>query len=1083
MSDITVAGGTIEHYAGEESVLVLRIYVRRNFTTSAGEALVKGLLDSDVFYKEVNATVLDGVVTYEEFTIDSTEDGSPANSYYIFALYSPAGVRQGDPVYRKIIVPAEPTDTTLGDLAVYSNLPPVVLPATYFTAAQILAMFAGLVNMAIRATTVAFGAVRMSFASEEAGKPTAVENYDPLVRSLRKGADLERYGQTQSGLTAFLAAAAEGATPVELRVTSLVSITENTTIPSYVKIVPSAEGGFTVAATKMLTINSIAHPSVVKQIFFGLGNVVLGANASGGTMRLEWWAAPDTAADISHAIAQVKLSQANGGLAKAGVGTWLFNNWDLPNWPQIEGAGMWDGGVTKKGTVFAPYADSGYMLKVTNAFRGVNLKNFCIDLRGTESCKGIVLEGTSPSSAKAAFLTERISILNNTTDHDTEFEINATDGAWECTEGAIRNCLFVGGSDSKIFSINTVNSQWVIEDNEFICGSGSTPIYLEDTGFTTIRNNSFGGVSGLTDVAVFERDLTGVCTLVIGSPYLNLSAGQFLSTDEGKQITVGAFTSTIKGLVLVDGLANRAHLSANSTINAVSEDGEIAGFAPDADAAACAIHIAGSHRTLNIEGNVDEGFGYFIKHVGGQLEYPLNLRGNKPQGRILVENSCNINSDGNDYLSNQWIDGNPDVQLARLVSHGDTISKTSVNLFNGTPVVVLDEAQLWTDQGSTTYTQSADSFFDGLLKSIRELPLHIAEKTIGGAAGIPLFSVASAKIILGGAATAVQPLIEWGRRHPITKRVDYYYRIGYNYVTGGTEFISNVHAAYRHYRFDAKIKAPAFQTGIITPDPIGDDLADYLPIETDVDSHSKIIVLSTVGGAWHTLSGLALPADPAVPDFELSDLAGLEREIHFQGQEADEYLGGITLAHENVGSLAANRFTCDWGDVINLSHGDRALLRYLPGGGWTVTLLSRETKIVQLAATVTYNNTAALAETPLMLNLGPGAYEIESRIPSTNVAKSLKLDFAGGGATKTSFRGKWESVAAASPVAASVASAATVFEDATVDTADSTYIFKGALVLSAGGTVTPRGAQRTANASDTQILVGAMFKATPARRI
>lgn len=121
MSSIVVSGGQIKPtYHGSETTLKMRIYCRRSFTASSLEAVQAGAVDSDLFYTQVNCTVAGGIISYAGFTIDSTEDGNPSNSYYTFVLYTDAGDKIAV-IYKKIIVPITPTPTTLGALAVYTT--------------------------------------------------------------------------------------------------------------------------------------------------------------------------------------------------------------------------------------------------------------------------------------------------------------------------------------------------------------------------------------------------------------------------------------------------------------------------------------------------------------------------------------------------------------------------------------------------------------------------------------------------------------------------------------------------------------------------------------------------------------------------------------------------------------------------------------------------------------------------------------------------------------------------------------------------------------------------------------------------
>lgn len=1081
MSQITVSAGVIGmQYQGNAEVLTLRIYARKAFTTSDDEPIVKGSIGSENFYKEVACTLNpDNSVAFEEFTIDSTIDGSPADAFYAFGLFDENGDLAGM-VHSRIVVPDTPTTTTLGDLAVYSNQPEEDLTLTLYQQliTYILNAINGLVNMATKATTSVFGATRMSFAPASANTPIAVENNDPITRAARKTFQLESYGNTGTALDNAIAAI--GSTVCDLEVSSLCAISTNDpTIPDNITVkFTGTTSGFAVTSGHTLTISKMISPGA-RQVFFGSGNVVLETNAvEGGAMWLDWWAEPGTGGDSTHAIEQIMLSQANGNLkTRAGVGTWKFNEWTVPSFGQIEGSGIWDGNGTRTGTIFEPYetAAESFMIKIEDTFRALHVRNLCIFLdTNADNCRSIVMEGTSPLSAKIAGIVENCSLISLADSALTQVVINATDGAWECTEFALRNNLIITNPNSKSFSINTPNSQIEISGNEFICAAGVTNIYLEGTGFTTIRNNSFGGVGGLHDVETHDSDLTGVGNLTSGEPYLTLTTGQFDESIIGCKITVLTFSAYVIGIVdpeTTQGLANKVHLSANSNINATSEDVAIYTYSPDPLGAYTPIHVAGPHRTLNIESNVDEGYQYSMVIVGLQIEYPITLKNNKFQHRILVQNSCTItDAGGNDWLSHQFIDGNPG-QLTTFIMGGSTLSNTSINKFEGTPVIVLDEPEIWGGvRGDGTYTQTNDSH-SSLLKTVRELPFHIRQRRTGGVAGIPLFSVGSAII------NVLQPLLEWGRLHPITKKIDKYYRVGYDYASGKSIFWSNVHNAYKAWQFQGKVEVKSLLILPQDDEPeITGDTNNWDPWEDDqVQSN-----LTVTSDGWYDITGLKLPDDPALSGFTMGSYTGLEVRITYSGAY------GLRFIHASTDSDLANRFLCDGGYDINITDGETILIRRKAAFGerWRITKLSPLEKNVMLATDYTLAQDGNFETIPdFEVLLGKGYYKVEMDIPSENTTYSPKMDLDGGDlVAATLFTGTWSGTETA-PATANVAASDTPFSVPALDTKMGKYRFVGTFLVDTPGTFTPQFAQRTADASDTKILAGAWLTVTPVKPV
>lgn len=137
-----------------------------------------------------------------------------------------------------------------------------------------------------------------------------------------------------------------------------------------------------------------------------------------------------------------------------------------------------------------------------------------------------------------------------------------------------------------------------------------------------------------------------------------------------------------------------------------------------------------------------------------------------------------------------------------------------------------------------------------------------------------------------------------------------------------------------------------------------------------------------------------------------------------------------------------------------------------------------------LDTTVTYNNTAALADTPLSVTVAAGGiYAIELVVNSTNTAKGLNLDFAGT-ATITNFLGQWTASPtdySATPLFGlrSTAAGTDFNTNATdLDLVNGFYTFRGSVEINAAGTFLLRGAQSSADASDTTILRGSTLTLT-----
>ena len=129
-----------------------------------------------------------------------------------------------------------------------------------------------------------------------------------------------------------------------------------------------------------------------------------------------------------------------------------------------------------------------------------------------------------------------------------------------------------------------------------------------------------------------------------------------------------------------------------------------------------------------------------------------------------------------------------------------------------------------------------------------------------------------------------------------------------------------------------------------------------------------------------------------------------------------------------------------------------------------------------LASDVTYNNTAAMANTAMSVTVASsGVYAVDVIIYTTNVATALAVDF-GGTATMTNAIGEWHSRkenGTSDDVRSTISTLGTDFTNSAFDAAPlSVYQFTGTIEVNAGGTFLIRGAQRTATANNTVISRG-----------
>lgn len=153
------------------------------------------------------------------------------------------------------------------------------------------------------------------------------------------------------------------------------------------------------------------------------------------------------------------------------------------------------------------------------------------------------------------------------------------------------------------------------------------------------------------------------------------------------------------------------------------------------------------------------------------------------------------------------------------------------------------------------------------------------------------------------------------------------------------------------------------------------------------------------------------------------------------------------------------------GSAVSFSSGTKDVFVTLPG--------EFIEQIAYVASDVTYNNNNTLASlTDLTMNVvAGGVYRVEMCLVGTRVsATGMKLDFNGGSATVTAFRG----LLVAATASTNTASISTQLNPAVAT--DWCHFFTGMLIVNAAGTFIPRTSQFTATADDTIVRTGSHLK-------
>lgn len=676
MSEVTISSGSIEPYAGEETNLLLRVYARRTFTPVGGPTIVKGQLDSDNFYKEVECTVSAGSVAFPSFTLEATEDATPNNSYYMFALYTTDGVPVGL-VYKKIFVPESPSTTTLPTLAAYSLATPATLPNTYYTANYIDQLFAAAISLAVKATTAIFGAVKLSAPAVSAGDPIVVAENDPVWRGIKGTKYLESYASLSAALSAI------GSTRAAIRITGAVTVSADTTIPSTLLVEVEGEGKFTVATTKTLTINSL-KAGQNRQIFFstGTGKTVLGKNAA-SVIEAAWWTGISNSGDIANQMSHIWTSLTNnsGGRLRFGPGVWKFMEFTPPSNTIIEGSGRsiydTDATVLYFNDPGPSIADDKCVIRIVEDRRNIVVKDCTITAASAADGQCVIMSGETDRTQGIVF---ENCVFRGTVSTLPQVELKATIPGWECLGIYFKNCFWETPANGTSLKFGSINSSVVIDSCGATVGNDATVVDADRVGFLEVRSlqadcgsMSASAAGNRSPAVLLTADVTS------GSPIITITGvGEELSRDYiGQPFTYkGTWEADIID-VNYDGTTWTATASENAPFTATGEELDIQEYFQAGNGGYAVVKLGVEHGTVVLTNCADEGFQNFLVVNASSYTSPITLIGNLIQSFINLAASCTLDLWGNDMRSQSVIDSSG--VLAKITSHGDHVRNTTLH--------------------------------------------------------------------------------------------------------------------------------------------------------------------------------------------------------------------------------------------------------------------------------------------------------------------------------------------------------------------------------------------------------------------
>lgn len=911
MAKITISGLEVLFNAtGNQIPVYARVYASQTFTNDDGQVVIGGSIDSPDFVKEVAVSYAAGVATIASFAganaIDSTTFGIAGGvlATYVLGLYSAKGKRLAI-VYAGLIVPSVPTTTTWTDINLYTNAQHEPYRNAYYTADQINALLNGL-DLAPKATDVIYGKSRLSFLQSSLTDPIAVGDNDPIIRATRKTVYLETYGFTQANFNTALAAIGS-VTQTELKITSQVSITADTTVPANVLISLEGNGSFTVATSRTLTIGSIVPPAKY-QVFFGTGSTVFASNATGGVFHLEWWAGVSNAGDCSHAFAQAKASATNnlGGILKIGAGTWRVTNFDFGNDTIIEGVGNDTAGVGATVLTVPSLTINSSVLKISGAFRNRVVRNLCLSVGSTTSNHCLWMTGSVPDSGINAFF-ENVTFQGSGTNSTSQVYIADADGAhsWEAINIHFNHDQWSTPEGTKSYHIDTVNSLVYFNGRQANNAKNSTFGYLEYSGWTNDDSPDNRGIAGLTARTDVDRTIKGSVTS--GTKNVTVTTGSVTRNDIGQPVSfddgVFNFASHVTGITS----ATTFTIANNASHTFTAADLAISRFSPDPNGAAAVWHIVNGHNTLQLNNTTDEGYQRFLINDGSDNLSPININGGIIQSQIQLNAACVLNINGC-RSSSQFLEDIDGIQ-ATINLAGNSISST--NLWG----VTLLESDIWGVNNGTSmvpmdysYKFNGGSFAANYENTIGVLTWFNQDPSHPGNLTTPLVLITAADVTTGGPH---KRLLAWGRSEPTSGIPDFENWLEHDYDTGFSSTKGNQALPNRGYQFDANVYTDTtFNGGVISPAQITANDGNYNPGDS-----SLFIRLTT--DASRALSGLGLTGT--------SLFAALSGEIH---QIWNVGTHNLVLLHQNAGSSAANRFLMDTGANITLLPNEGCCLWY-----------------------------------------------------------------------------------------------------------------------------------------------------------
>jgi hypothetical protein len=401
-----------------------------------------------------------------------------------------------------------------------------------------------------------------------------------------------------------------------------------------------------------LTIGKFENPGNV-QCFAGVdaSNHVVFADGAVERHNLAWYMGIGSTSDCSFAIADIitSVNNSDGGTMFVPAGQWKVNDITCPNYFNIEGVGQPIDDSSGNASCFIPKDGStSYLFRLTGNFRNFTASHVGFSAQTNTTTSPFLITGVTGSSGFGATFSHCFFHADGTTSYPL---LNAdTDQAYEIMRANFYNCQWIGVDNSKCVYIDSVNTMFAFRDSSFIVGKGSSYGIDAFNAGLLVSNCDFRGQQ-----ADFDDDYstyaTLTCSISSGLPTLT-TTGAFTKKMEGQRVYHGTAMPSGYYIKSVDS-ATQATLNTNAAGTITNQSVTVYKWGPNTLRAGTAIRVgAGAMLVCTIDNCGEEAFNEFLNVIGGSFEDPITITNNLIQSKIIVNNSCTIYAEGNQFYSN-----------------------------------------------------------------------------------------------------------------------------------------------------------------------------------------------------------------------------------------------------------------------------------------------------------------------------------------------------------------------------------------------------------------------------------------------